>query len=528
MKTLQEKYNAIQEDNFSKAQFKRDAIMECGHLVTHFNSYDDIVNILINRGVIAEAKKEEPKYSTASPADHIAPDALDTGIKFECDKKYGTLDVSEEEYEKCKEAAIKNLTKDVLYYVKQDSVQLDEPGEKMEKVKLNENSHFEKRLAKMAADEKEKRAKSPSYAAASKLDVDIEDFIEKGQSYQEFKKRLDKLKEESSISSLEDVLAQAQAYADEKYPELDSEDIGDFIQLHGQEILDGDDLETSFDNFVDHNFETSYDEGAVNENIYMDLVNQLTQMGLEPDNAKLIAGLAKVSVNMGTIPAIMALLYKNRNNPIIKKGLQKINPELVDDDSLKEVDNSDYAMKVRAMKNKKPAPKVEPKAENPKLAALKKHRAEIMRDMEQEAEIEGGPIADRYGDMLNKIDAAIEKLSKQGKGDEYMSKSEIERRAAMIKEGDYEPRTKEDLVFQYLRDAWQFGAMKGKDVNPDEELSTMADSLLANLPDYDSHKPSAEPDVEDLYQHDQEKLDQLKRDQLRESFRTLIKNVIEG
>ena len=51
---------------------------------------------------------------------------------------------------------------------------------------------------------------------------------------------------------------------------------------------------------------------------------------------------------------------------------------------------------------------------------------------------------------------------------------------------DYVPRTKEDLVFQYLRDAWQFGAMKGKDVNPDGELSTMADSLLANLPDYDA------------------------------------------
>ena len=54
---------------------------------------------------------------------------------------------------------------------------------------------------------------------------------------------------------------------------------------------------------------------------------------------------------------------------------------------------------------------------------------------------------------------------------------------------DYEPRTKEDLVFQYLRDAWQFGALKGKDVNPDEELSTMADSLLANLPDYDTAEP---------------------------------------
>jgi len=67
-----------------------------------------------------------------------------------------------------------------------------------------------------------------------------------------------------------------------------------------------------------------------------------------------------------------------------------------------------------------------------KLKALKDKRAEIMSDMEQEAEIEGGPIADRYGDMLNKIDKAIAMLQGQGKGDEYMSKGEIERRAAMI------------------------------------------------------------------------------------------------
>jgi hypothetical protein len=45
-----------------------------------------------------------------------------------------------------------------------------------------------------------------------------------------------------------------------------------------------------------------------------------------------------------------------------------------------------------------------------KLRALKTKRAEIMRDMEQEAEMEGGPIADKYGDMLNKLDKAIAML----------------------------------------------------------------------------------------------------------------------
>ena len=46
-----------------------------------------------------------------------------------------------------------------------------------------------------------------------------------------------------------------------------------------------------------------------------------------------------------------------------------------------------------------------------KLATLKKARKQLMRDMEQEAEPEGGPIADEYGRKLNKIDAAIAKLS---------------------------------------------------------------------------------------------------------------------
>jgi len=46
-----------------------------------------------------------------------------------------------------------------------------------------------------------------------------------------------------------------------------------------------------------------------------------------------------------------------------------------------------------------------------KIAFLKKERAQLMRDMEQEAEPEGGPIADEYGNKLNRIDAAIAKLS---------------------------------------------------------------------------------------------------------------------
>jgi len=47
------------------------------------------------------------------------------------------------------------------------------------------------------------------------------------------------------------------------------------------------------------------------------------------------------------------------------------------------------------------------------LADLKKKREQLFRDMEQEAEPEGGPIADRYGDELNKIEDRMYKIAKQ-------------------------------------------------------------------------------------------------------------------
>ena len=140
MRTLQEKYNAVLEGNYSKAEFVRDARMSQPQFITQYNGYDAAVQILKNKGMIAEAKMQEPKYSTAKPEDTIAPDVLDTGIKFELDKKYGTLDVTDEQYAKCREMAIKNLANDALYYVKQDSIQLATPGEKMEKAKLNEET----------------------------------------------------------------------------------------------------------------------------------------------------------------------------------------------------------------------------------------------------------------------------------------------------------------------------------------------------------------------------------------------------
>jgi hypothetical protein len=86
--------------------------------------------------------------------------------------------------------------------------------------------------------------------------------------------------------------------------------------------------------------------------------------------------------------------------------------------NLDEMDlNDPVAMKMRAAKDKLSKMRAANAGDDgndkffdaAKLRALKKKRAEIMLDMEQEAEMDGGPIADRYGDMLNVIDAEIAK-----------------------------------------------------------------------------------------------------------------------
>jgi len=59
MRTLQEKYNAIQEGKFSKEHFLAEARMQQPQLITRFNGYDDAVQILKNKGMIVEAKVEE-------------------------------------------------------------------------------------------------------------------------------------------------------------------------------------------------------------------------------------------------------------------------------------------------------------------------------------------------------------------------------------------------------------------------------------------------------------------------------------
>jgi hypothetical protein len=79
-----------------------------------------------------------------------------------------------------------------------------------------------------------------------------------------------------------------------------------------------------------------------------------------------------------------------------------------------------------------------------KLAALKAQRKQIEFDMEQEAEPEGGPIADYYGDALMHVDAQI---------DDIMSKMHKNESALITKGGLQEMRELplEDRILRNLK-----------------------------------------------------------------------------
>ena len=138
-------------------------------------------------------------------------------------------------------------------------------------------------------------------------------------------------------------------------------------------------------------------------------------------------------------------------------------------ESLDEIDNSEYAMKLRAFKSK-PEPS-RGGIDYDEALTLRGMKAEIQdeidqlfRDMEQEAEPEGGPIADRYGNELNKLEDRLEKISKQLRdydmnedkeleawNDEFGDDAESQER---IDNEDYPGKIKEAIggshVFQYF------------------------------------------------------------------------------
>ena len=131
-----------------------------------------------------------------------------------------------------------------------------------------------------------------------------------------------------------------------------------------------------------------------------------------------------------------------------------INPTSASHDIEEATDiNDPVLMKLRAQRSSKKASPNRETGTSPNKKAiidkLKAKRAQVMRDMEQEAEPQGGPIADKYGDILNKIDSAIAKAS----GRKQMSYDDA------IGEGNEKEIKGQELV-DYIMGNWNWSEEK--------------------------------------------------------------------
>ena len=118
MRTIQEKYNAVLEGNFSKTNFLRDAKRELSQFLSPFNGFPDTIAILKAKGVLVEAKVEKTlQYNP--PAVGVSLEAQQRGIDYELEAM-GLMSndtVTEKDYDKACKKALKNLNKNPMHYL---------------------------------------------------------------------------------------------------------------------------------------------------------------------------------------------------------------------------------------------------------------------------------------------------------------------------------------------------------------------------------------------------------------------------
>ena len=145
MRTLQEKYNGVINENFSKKQFVRDARLELPNLITQFNGFEDTVSILKSKGMLHEAKKQEvPEYD--KPAPGYSLEALERGIDAELEGMGINTAVktpAKEDYDKAKEKAEKNLAKDPNHYLNLMSGDSKKVDKHDKYVEVKKNNHVD-------------------------------------------------------------------------------------------------------------------------------------------------------------------------------------------------------------------------------------------------------------------------------------------------------------------------------------------------------------------------------------------------
>ena len=280
--TATEKYNAVLEGKMAKKEFVRQMRQTFPQFVSQYNGFDDTVQILKNRQMIFETVKpafSEAKVYDDRPALTYSLDALDRGIRVELGVMgidMAAQTVKPEEFKQAEKKAKDNLEKDANHYlnlmsgesnkvdkhdkekeVKRGAADKDTFND-MKKATLKEG-YTEEQISTAVQRIKERRA-GEHEDGTPKSNAEMGD-----DEREDFYNNLDSVKERLTEKLSNPTLLAAVKQIKAMHPEITSGIVDDFIDMHGQDILDGADPMDEFHNYIDANYETAADFRDVDE-----------------------------------------------------------------------------------------------------------------------------------------------------------------------------------------------------------------------------------------------------------------------
>ena len=110
---------------------------------------------------------------------------------------------------------------------------------------------------------------------------------------------------------------------DEFGSEEDEEELDEVkvkVSIPGQDSFEAEEGKEYSEEEADEYIENAKDSGATPMNTEFEKVSEeVVSEGLDPETVALLMGLAKTAVNMGTVPAALAILYQFKDHPKIAK-----------------------------------------------------------------------------------------------------------------------------------------------------------------------------------------------------------------
>ena len=239
MKTATEKYNAVLEGKADKKEFVRQMRQQFPNFISQFNGFDDSVQILKNKGMIFEVKKEEPK----TPEINLPLEVIERGIDIELEA--AGIDsvgyVSKEQYLEAKRKSLHNLKSNMNHYLDLmagESNNVDK-NDKMKEVKKGEEIDVPNGMKK--ADLKENYTEEQILSAIKRIK----------------ERKVSTPIEEVEQPSLRETVTSAIGAIQSKYENIPgiNQIIKEFIKAHAQDIMDGAEPVEGFNNYISTNYE---------------------------------------------------------------------------------------------------------------------------------------------------------------------------------------------------------------------------------------------------------------------------------